>query len=358
MGSTGVGIQSAVGMTPGFTNNPGDLYQTYISPGLPSPIMGSPMMGSPYGGMPVQQAPPQGMVWGQMCSNIGFGLLNLSAVMRANMDFNDRSGFKKYRGFRDSDARAVGSDINQRYGSSAGCQKFINKKGEVGPWGRVALKEIEKSNNVEFYETATPRGISKFCPNFNNMDAERRKLFWIWVLASMADPESSCNPREVARGPNGNAVGLFQLDPNACRIMNFHFSESDLQEPSNNIRCAVSRLRRDLECQKTFVTETSYDAQKCMHWGVMRGPTVASVDRSGARKFESLVPQYSDCKAGATGPTAQIEKETRQREQTRQPAETEDDTNPPRRQPAKDAEKKKGADDDEPALLVQPNSEN
>lgn len=200
---------------------------------------------------------------------------------------NDEMGYRYEDGIDQDIARDVGSDTTARF--SRGCDNFINSRGELGPWGRTAIAEIR--NNPDAYENRVPQDIHQWCPRYSAFNADQRQLFWVWVFASMAASESSCDPAaNNPNAPNGTAYGLFQLDRVNCGNIN-------LNEPHGNTRCAVRRLARELNCRNQLMTPTSRG--RCgTYWGPLRtddNNTARGGDIRGAQRTRGLIQQYRYC---------------------------------------------------------------
>lgn len=212
----------------------------------------------------------------------------------------DETGFTPDPEFPQEYARRAGRDLYEAMSEGArACQKFIDKDGNIGPWGTFAKELLEEHG--EIFKNHVPSDITKYCPNFPNMTPERRKLFWIWVLAAMSAPESSCNPNEQT----GDAIGLFQLDEQGCRVANVYVTSRELRNPYVNIRCAVARLAFEMRHRRTLMASHSRD-RTGTYWAVLRGHSASSIDRKGAMRTMATLPKYSDCEAGSEGPPAMV----------------------------------------------------
>lgn len=264
----------------------------------PTAVMPLPTV-MPYPNMMVPYYPPpmpSMNVWNMLsnaCTTLATAAYKPPRMLKSTRSaldrYNDRTGFKRDSSFDDDDAKRAGRSLQASLSSSAlACQKFINKEGLVGSWGRTTLAAME--NHKEVYENHVPNDIAEYCPKFSDMSVEKRKLFWVWLFASMSAPESSCNPK----AKNGGSIGLFQIDPNGCRVAGVHVNQSDLYDPHTNIRCAVARLAFEMKRRSTIIASHSRDATGT-YWGVLRGDSAHPVDSHGADRTRTLLSQYSDC---------------------------------------------------------------
>jgi len=211
-----------------------------------------------------------------------------------------KRGFRRDPYFPEEYARRAGRELDAVMSDSAkACQEFIDRDGNIGDWGDYAKIQIQ--DRARTFVDNPPDDITQFCPNFVNMTPERRVLFWVWVLASMSAPESSCNPNERS----GDAVGLFQLDEQGCRVAGVYVSSRELRNPYKNIRCAVARLEFELRHRDKLIADHSRD-KTGTYWAVLRGRSASPVDRRGAMRTLALLPQYSDCRLGSEGPPALV----------------------------------------------------
>ncbi|MCB0386952.1 MAG: hypothetical protein KDD43_16280, partial [Bdellovibrionales bacterium] len=133
------------------------------------------------------------------------------------------------------------------------CQAFIDENGQLGEWGVQVLKTIAMVDEDCFYKQMNVVGL---CPRFSQMKPEDKSKFWVYVFASIAQKESSCDPSVYASGSYGRADGLFQLehsyvlrrgsgrDADLCRTR----GPTDTLDVTFQIECAVS-IFRDIHCK-------------------------------------------------------------------------------------------------------------
>lgn len=186
-------------------------------------------------------------------------------------------------------ATEIGGDASAKMAS--GCNQFINKEGQLGPWGSWALQLIK--DKPDAFGTNIPDDITKWCPNYPKMNKDQRELYWVWILMSMASSESSCNPRnDNKNAPNGTAVGLFQVWKPVCP------KARDLHVPYENITCAVDLLSKELQNRDTLMTPTSKGSEGT-YWGPLRSDDYnkrRGGDIAGAQKTRGIMSQYRYCK--------------------------------------------------------------
>jgi hypothetical protein len=96
------------------------------------------------------------------------------------------------------------------------------------------------------------------CPGYKFATPDERKIFWIFLVSSMANAESGFNPQTGYREANGTtSLGLLQIDvanANAyCsgpEAMNRRFSTSDMKNPELNLECGLHILKQQLNAER------------------------------------------------------------------------------------------------------------
>lgn len=208
---------------------------------------------------------------------------------------NDEAGYQDDDSLDGDFRRSLGRDMAARFTGSCQ-QKFIDKDGRLGPWGRIVRDEIRERKS-EFVKNEPP-DVMQMCPGYKNMDEKKREEFWIHAFMSLASPESSCN--EGARNPNapnGTAKGLFQLEKPVCDGVNVR---GDLYDGQVNTRCAVRLLGVELARRDNLMSPTSRarDSRRT-YWGPLRTDDhnrARGGDIQGAKKFRGLIAQFPGCK--------------------------------------------------------------
>ncbi|WP_372653958.1 hypothetical protein [Halobacteriovorax sp.] len=141
------------------------------------------------------------------------------------------------------------------------CTGFIKRNGEEGEWGKIITDYIEekggKDSNFLDDEVRGMTAQPRTCPNWYNLNTEERKRFWIWMMASIAQVESSCDKNQVNTGAVPNSSdrprGLFQLNTlkknRSWRGENCKFpsGETDTIKPRNQILCSMDIMNELLK---------------------------------------------------------------------------------------------------------------
>jgi hypothetical protein len=96
------------------------------------------------------------------------------------------------------------------YGAARACDQFINRDGDLGPWGQALQDAIQRVGQDCFFNEARMQHI---CPQFSSFPIDRKMQFYAFLFGSIAFYESSCDETKKNRaGENGVASGLFQLE--------------------------------------------------------------------------------------------------------------------------------------------------
>ena len=293
-------------LTAGTGLGNGNLYAPFV----PGSIMPGAMPinpANPYADMPlVYNPPPNPYGFVSACFAASQGLLGAQGTMalaeaaraRDIADFaNDHAPWTLPNGVSASQGRRYGHDLMRVFGpNERGCEKFVDKEGKIGPWGRKALEQMHSSESLKnIYETKVPPDMDKFCPEFKNMDQNRKDYFWLWFFASLSKPESTCQSGAVnPNAPNGNAIGLFQLEANKCIPLGINVSSQELLNPDRNIECAVSRFGKEMAERGTI--QIGYSNRKGgTYWGELRTNPYGSGDSRAAAQTQNLLQHWPDC---------------------------------------------------------------
>lgn len=210
----------------------------------------------------------------------------------AAWDAIDKAPYTYGEKWNREEARAVGADSTLNFGK--GCDKFMNRDGQLGPWGQYALSLIKEK--PEAFGDNVPDDISQWCPKYKNMkqgeDVSKRELYWVWILMSMASSESSCDPRrDNPNAPDGVAKGLFQVWKPVCP------KARNLSNPYENIQCAVDLLAKEMGKRDTIMTPTS-KGREGTYWGPLRSDDWnkrRGGDIRGAQKTRAIMSKYRYC---------------------------------------------------------------
>ncbi len=137
------------------------------------------------------------------------------------------------------------------------CRNFIAANGSYGTYGKYIVDYINSKggSTSRFFSDAMP-GMDgsqpMTCPNWGRLSDAAKMKFWVWMMASISQVESSCNPASVNTGSVPNAAdrprGLFQLNTLNTRASprgwrgdncNFPSGAAATANPKNNTLCAM-----------------------------------------------------------------------------------------------------------------------
>ena len=185
-------------------------------------------------------------------------------------------------------------------------QKFITKDGKLGQWGTYMYGQMKNHEDVYMNKNWAPKDMGQYCRKFNDFSPDARARFYTYLFMVMADPESSCNPSAVGKGPNGAAIGLYQLETPACNRVGVTGSSQDLLNPQHNMKCAVALLAKELKARETITVGTSRGFTGT-YWAPLRNDiaarkvssnSMARADTKASEKTQYLLKKFTECEAG------------------------------------------------------------
>lgn len=144
-------------------------------------------------------------------------------------------------------------------------------------WTEFVFTQVD-SAGADLLSTL-PGDMTQFCPNYAALPVNHKKDFWVYLLSSIAQFESSFNPAlsytESFTDSSGQLVvsrGLLQLSIESARAYGCELaSAQDLHDPYKNLLCGIKILNRWVGTD-----------------GVIRGQTTAGAWRGGARYWSVL----------------------------------------------------------------------
>ena len=125
------------------------------------------------------------------------------------------------------------------------CEDFIKSDGSYGSWGKEITNYLDKNENASLFtrdDAPGMRGGIDSCPNWQNMNQDQRKHYWVWVMASIARVESTCNPlARNGKATHGVAVGLMQLNekPSARKWRGENCRGAEVLSVRKNLHCSL-----------------------------------------------------------------------------------------------------------------------
>ncbi len=168
-----------------------------------------------------------------------------------------------------------------RLGMASLCSSFIDASGNFGAWGTYLMGRLNPASHPNLFRTNVG-DMPQICPRFSRMSVEAKKNFWVWLIASMANNESSCRERITARGVNGTAAGLLQLHKGQEHRYGCKAGMNSLRA-LENLECGLTILDNDIDrTERVFPRANNY-------WEVLRLQT-----RAGQRTLR-LAKAYAPC---------------------------------------------------------------
>lgn len=106
-------------------------------------------------------------------------------------------------------------------------------------WTRATLAALDREGVTMV--SRVPADIAEFCPNYRQLAAGERKVFWAGLVSAVAKHESTYNPQ--AAGGGGRWLGLMQIAPATWR----HYGCSgNIKDGADNAACAVRIMSRQV----------------------------------------------------------------------------------------------------------------
>lgn len=191
--------------------------------------------------------------------------------------------------------------LNDRTLWSPNCYNFIDNRGNYGPWAKAIQKSFTEGGNFDgagISKSASwlvgeyssqigdlDRGI-KINTKFKNYSQQNKIDFFIYYAAAVAMTESTCRPTQAAKGPNGTAIGLWQLHKG--RTNNYadnvcgNFNETN---GSLNVVCGLKMLNYYVKSNKNSDNKLFWDGN---YWETMH------MKRPSGKKTYGLIKKYEN----------------------------------------------------------------
>lgn len=154
--------------------------------------------------------------------------------------------------------------------------KILTIKSSTYPWDddytQFILQGLENAPRLDEllkFQIKESDLVKLNCPEINNATFEEKKLFWVLVLAAIADPESGYNPNDAYREANGTvSAGLLQIDfeaanAHAGKLYDYYFTYQDMFDPKLNLIAGLYVMRNQLNIKGTIFTNENY------YWSVL-----------------------------------------------------------------------------------------
>lgn len=141
------------------------------------------------------------------------------------------------------------------------CESFSSEKG-YGFWGKFVAQELSNYNRYRDLIEGTD-DLVDLCPRYPYMRREDRYNVWVMILLNMAYYESSCEIKNTAKGPNGQAAGLLQLHGGQEYKYSKGCQQGDATSAGGSIRCSLNMLNDQSRRDGKLFSSKSY-------WEVLR----------------------------------------------------------------------------------------
>lgn len=193
------------------------------------------------------------------------------------------------------------------------CRSFIQADGSYGEWGNLIVDYISGSERRQndFFSNGIlgMESAPQTCPNWGNLSEAAKMKFWVWMMSSIAQVESSCNPSAINTGPVPDPAdrprGLFQLNTLNLRRppkhnrswrgdnCDFPSGPAATANPRNNTLCAIGIMYHYVKRPSGQYTDAPKIFPTNSYWEKLRGG-----HSSNGGDIGKLMRQYPPC--GAT----------------------------------------------------------
>ena len=211
-------------------------------------------------------------------------------------------------------------------------------------WTEHLYTEVSKAKNLV---TVNPKGIRHLCPNYVNLDREKRILFWTRLISIMASFESSYDTRTTFNEPTMKgvkSVGLLQLSNFSSAIPEYQCSmivppevahnrnllyqdhyrriiSQNLMDPRKNLSCGVRIMNYWIGRDGVMVDNIKDQDGKrywrglARFWGVFRHPKLKDGSTAGSfwDEVDARRPRWQEQSRKRDALTAELLKEVRRR---------------------------------------------
>ena len=165
---------------------------------------------------------------------------------------------------------------------------------EGADWTDITAKAVDELGSGLI--ASSPSDVSRFCPQYETLDDEAKRAFWVSLVSAMARPESNFNPavsfneydnckypgcKDDFTTRDGRKVvsrGLLQMSQESangykrfgCEIA--IEDEETLHDPETNLRCGVVILARWVSADGQIAKDASPYRGGARYWSVLRRP--------------------------------------------------------------------------------------
>ncbi|NQZ01269.1 MAG: hypothetical protein HRT45_11440 [Bdellovibrionales bacterium] len=145
-------------------------------------------------------------------------------------------------------------------------------------WTLLMLESLEEFGQLLIDKR--PQDITRFCPEYDSLNAKGRVWFWVYLFSVMARYESAFDPETFFREPFndrfGNRVesrGLLQISVESGRGYRCDIpQEEDLHDPAVNLECGVRIMERWIGRDSVLSGQQGSSWRGgARYWAVLRG---------------------------------------------------------------------------------------
>ncbi len=173
------------------------------------------------------------------------------------------------------------------------CTKFIDETGRLGEWGQHLYESLRTDSFSTYFRTDVISDMPVMCSKIADVevDESEQKMFWIYLVASMAMSESSCNPKidvnglfDEEKGEYRIASGLLQLHKGNTK--SYGCKKIDTLNALDNLSCGITILEKQLSKEAQIFVKPGRT-----YWQVLHN------NKSG-KKVKRLMQPYTEMACG------------------------------------------------------------
>jgi hypothetical protein len=163
-----------------------------------------------------------------------------------------------------SRADGIDPDLFNSSEWSTQCDNIIAPDGTLGPWGKY-LETILQPDAYPILFDGELTDLDTYCPRFSQMNPADQEEFWVYLIASVAFKESSCNPKVSAPGVDGNtASGLLQMAVGKESEWGCPKNMSSTN-PDQNLNCGLKIMVEDFDRNHTIFAKSGKNYYQSLH---------------------------------------------------------------------------------------------
>lgn len=167
------------------------------------------------------------------------------------------------------------------------------KVSNSGQWTRYVVQIVRTEGND--LVDSNPSDVGWYCPNYLNLDRQRRIIFWARFISALSETESGFNPEALYQetfDPIGvHSVGVMMLGVSSVQQTAYRcdwiHDEEDLKSWSKNLHCAIRIMNYEMSRNNVISWNSGTDEKGTWeglagYWGPLRESRVRTAEGRAA----------------------------------------------------------------------------